>query len=161
MAFHDFLWYILSEEDKTSDTSIKYWFKILDLDGNGIVTPSEMEYFYVEQEKRLESYQNEVIKFNDVLCQMHDMIPPKKEYQWTLDDFLSNIEGTSLAFNALFNLRKFVDNEQKDPFSKTEIDKDPNYTDWDRFAYYEYAKKMNDEGGDDGEGEINDSNDED
>lgn len=145
MCFEDFLWYILSEEDKTSVTSIKYWFKILDLDGNGIVTPSEMEYFYQEQEKRLESYQNEVIKFNDVLCQMCDMIPPDKEYQWTLKNFLDHPESTSIAFNALFNLKKFVDNEQKDPFSRTEIDKMPDYTDWDKFAFNEYCKKMNEE----------------
>ena len=161
MSFHDFLWYILSEEDKTSDTSIKYWFRILDLDGNGIVTPSEMEYFYEEQEKRLESYQNEIIKFNDVLCQLHDMIPPKKEYQWTLEDFLSKPECTSIIFNALFNLRKFIDNEQKDPFSKNEIDKDPEYSDWDRYAYYEYANKMRDEESNEGEGaELNESNEE-
>jgi serine/threonine-protein phosphatase 2A regulatory subunit B'' len=38
MGFEDFLWYILSEEDKTTRTSIEYWFKVLDLDNNGIIT---------------------------------------------------------------------------------------------------------------------------
>ncbi len=38
MGFEDFVWYLLSEEDKTTRTSIEYWFKVLDLDDNGIVT---------------------------------------------------------------------------------------------------------------------------
>jgi hypothetical protein len=33
-----FLGYILSEEDKTTKTSIEYWFKVIDIDNNGIVT---------------------------------------------------------------------------------------------------------------------------
>lgn len=160
MCFEDFLYYILSEEDKTSSTSIKYWFKVLDLDDNGIVTPSEMEFFYEEQEKRLESYPIEVIKFNDVLCQLYDMIPPEKEYQWTLKNFLDHPESASIAFNSLFNLKKFIDNEEKDVFSKTEIDKNPEYTDWDKFAYYEYLRRMEEEGSNGGEEEISNGGDE-
>jgi serine/threonine-protein phosphatase 2A regulatory subunit B'' len=38
----------LSEEDKTTIPSIEYWFKILDLDDNGIITGYEMNYFYEE-----------------------------------------------------------------------------------------------------------------
>ena len=38
MLFEDFIWFMISEEDKTSPASITYWFKMLDLDGNGIVT---------------------------------------------------------------------------------------------------------------------------
>ncbi len=29
---------MLSEEDKTTDTSIEYWFRIIDTDDNGIIT---------------------------------------------------------------------------------------------------------------------------
>jgi serine/threonine-protein phosphatase 2A regulatory subunit B'' len=149
MCFEDFLWYILSEEDKTNPTSIKYWFKVVDLDDNGIITPSEMEYFYQEQIERLESNQNEIIQFNDVLCQLYDMIPPEKEYQWTLQNFLDHPQSASIAFNALLNYNKFIENEQKDPFLMTEIEKRTDFTDWDKFAYREYLIKMNEENGDD------------
>ena len=149
MCFEDFLWYILSEEDKTNPTSIKYWFKVVDLDDNGIITPSEMEYFYQEQIQRLESNQNEIIQFNDVLCQLYDMIPPEKEYQWTLQNFLDHPQSASIAFNALLNLNKFIENEQKDPFLMTDIEKRKDYTDWDKFAYNEYIIKMNAEEEDD------------
>ena len=38
----DFVWFILAVEDKTTVQSIEYWFRILDLDGNGIVTGYEL-----------------------------------------------------------------------------------------------------------------------
>jgi serine/threonine-protein phosphatase 2A regulatory subunit B'' len=138
MCYEDFLWYILSEEDKTNPTSIKYWFKVIDLDDNGIITPSEMEYFYQVQIELLESYQNEIIEFNDVLCQLNDMIPPEKEYQWTLQNFLLNPEKTSNFFNALLNINKYIINERKEPFSLDDIDKKKDYSDWDKFAAREY-----------------------
>ena len=40
-----------------------------------------MEYFYQEQIQRTESNQNEIIQFNDVLCQLYDIIPLENEYQ--------------------------------------------------------------------------------
>lgn len=33
-----YLGFILSEEDKTTKRSIEYWFKVVDLDENGIIT---------------------------------------------------------------------------------------------------------------------------
>ena len=38
MGLEDFIWYLISEEDKTTRTSIEYWFKVVDLDNNGIIT---------------------------------------------------------------------------------------------------------------------------
>jgi len=43
MNYNDFLCtflidFILSEEDKTSEKSIRFWFDILDLDSNGILS---------------------------------------------------------------------------------------------------------------------------
>ncbi len=48
MSYEDFTYFILCEEDKTTIQSIEYWFKIIDLDDNGIITGSEMEYFFDE-----------------------------------------------------------------------------------------------------------------
>ena len=38
MGFGDFVWFILCVEDKTTEQSIEFWFKIMDLDGNGLIT---------------------------------------------------------------------------------------------------------------------------
>lgn len=55
MTFGDFVWFIYCSEDKTTPASIDYWFKILDLDNNGIITGYELEYFYEEQNQRIAS----------------------------------------------------------------------------------------------------------
>jgi serine/threonine-protein phosphatase 2A regulatory subunit B'' len=36
MNYEYFVWYMLSEEDKTTLRSILYWFKVIDLDDNQI-----------------------------------------------------------------------------------------------------------------------------
>ena len=97
-----------------------------------------MAYFYQEQIERLKSNQSEIIQFNDVLCQLNDMLPPEKEYQWTLQDFLTHPRSASFIFNALLNINKFIENELKDPISMDEIQRRKDYTDWDKFAYNEY-----------------------
>lgn len=79
MNYEDFVWFMLSEEDKTTIRSIQYWFKVIDLDDNRIITPHEMEYFYEEQVHRLEYLNHEPIMFVDLLCQMNDLIKPKYE----------------------------------------------------------------------------------
>lgn len=48
MSYEDFVWFMLSEEDKTTIRSLEYWFSVIDLDSNQIITPHEMEYFYEE-----------------------------------------------------------------------------------------------------------------
>jgi len=38
MGYDDFVWFMLSEEDKTTPRAVEYWFNVIDLDNNGIVT---------------------------------------------------------------------------------------------------------------------------
>ena len=42
MGYEDFVWFILSEEDKASDTALEYWFRCVDLDCDGVLRASEM-----------------------------------------------------------------------------------------------------------------------
>lgn len=37
MNYADFIWFMLSEESKNSRQSIEYWFKVIDLDSDGIL----------------------------------------------------------------------------------------------------------------------------
>ena len=53
MGYEDFVWFILSEEDKANGLALEYWFRCIDLDGNGELVPSEMEFFYEEQLQRM------------------------------------------------------------------------------------------------------------
>ena len=48
MSYEDFVWFMLCEENKSTYRSLQYWFKVVDLDDNGVITPQEMDYFYEE-----------------------------------------------------------------------------------------------------------------
>ncbi len=38
MGYKDFLWFMLCEEDKTTKRALDYWFDVVNLAGNGIIT---------------------------------------------------------------------------------------------------------------------------
>ncbi|KAL6518233.1 hypothetical protein OROMI_033934 [Orobanche minor] len=139
MGYEDFVYFILSEEDKSSGPSLEYWFKCIDLDGNGIITRNEMQFFYEEQLHRMECMAQEPVLFEDILCQIVDMINPEDESYFVLRDLKgSNLSGS--VFNILFNLNKFMAFETRDPFLIRQERENPNLTEWDRFAHREYIR---------------------
>ena len=87
MSYEDFVWFILSEEDKTTELSLEYWFKCVDLDCDGRITPNEMQYFYEEQLHRMECMAQEPVLFEDIVCQMADMINPEVREQGNWGQF--------------------------------------------------------------------------
>lgn len=46
----------------------------MDLDCNGIIAGHEMEHFYEEQKQRLEYLNHETVYFQDIVCQMNDLL---------------------------------------------------------------------------------------
>lgn len=62
---------------KTIDIFLRCRFKCTDLDENGVITPNEMQFFFEEQLHRMECITQEPVLFNDILCQIIDMIGPE------------------------------------------------------------------------------------
>ncbi|KAK2455913.1 hypothetical protein P8452_02991 [Trifolium repens] len=148
MNYEDFVHFILAEEDKSSEPSLEYWFRCIDLDGNGVLTSNEMLFFYEEQLHRMECMAQEPVLFEDILCQLVDMIGPENEGYITLRDVKSSkLSGN--VFNILFNLNKFIAFETRDPFLIRQEREDPNMTEWDRFAHREYIRLSMEEDGED------------
>ncbi|XP_073272869.1 serine/threonine protein phosphatase 2A regulatory subunit B''beta-like [Primulina huaijiensis] len=139
MGYEDFVYFILSEEDKSSEPSIEFWFKCIDIDGNGVITRNEMQFFYEEQLHRMECMAQEPVLFEDILCQIVDMIHPEDERCLTLHNLKGNKLSASV-FNILFNLNKFMAFETRDPFLIRQERENPNLTEWDRFAHREYIR---------------------
>ncbi|MFQ6627480.1 hypothetical protein Gotur_005070 [Gossypium turneri] len=139
MGYEDFVYFILAEEDKSSEPSLEYWLKCIDLDGNGVLTRNEMQFFYEEQLHRMECMAQEPVFFEDILCQIMDMIKPEDDSCITLRDLKgSKLSGN--AFNILFNLNKFMAFESRDPFLIRQERENPTLTEWDRFAHREYIR---------------------
>lgn len=59
--------------------SIEYWFRCMDLDGDGVLSMYELEFFYEEQCERMEVMGIEPLPFQDLLCQMLDLVKPERE----------------------------------------------------------------------------------
>lgn len=78
---------MLAEEDKSNPRSLEQWFKVIDLDENGLICPKEMIQFQSEQQRRMEYLNNESIVFEDIMCQLTDMIKPAKNMVFTIADF--------------------------------------------------------------------------
>jgi Ca2+-binding EF-hand superfamily protein len=151
MSYTDFIWFCLSEEDKTSETAVDYWFRCVDMDGDGLITMYDMEYFYKEQLHRMECFGHEPVQIRDILCQLLDMVKPNSQPPHIKR---SDLKGCRLAgsfFNVLFNLNKFFALEARDPLQIRQEHATPELTDWDRFAALEYLRLSAEEEGEDEE----------
>jgi len=142
LSYEDFIYFMLSEEDKANDVSVRYWFTCVDVDGDGKLNNMEMRSFYAVQLHRMQCMGHEIVPFEDMLCQMLDLIKPKLTDCIVVEDFLQP-ECAPVAgalFDALFNLNKYLQFEQRDPFVERQKREDEFETDWDRFACIDYNR---------------------
>uniref|UniRef100_A0A3P8UTW6 Protein phosphatase 2 regulatory subunit B''alpha n=1 Tax=Cynoglossus semilaevis TaxID=244447 RepID=A0A3P8UTW6_CYNSE len=139
MSYAEFVWFLISEEDKKNPTSIEYWFRCMDVDGDGVLSMFELEFFYEEQCERMERMGIEPLPFQDLLCQMLDLVKPESPGKITLTD-LKRCRMAHIFFDTFFNLEKYLDHEQRDPFAvQKDIDSEgPEPSDWDKYASEEY-----------------------
>jgi serine/threonine-protein phosphatase 2A regulatory subunit B'' len=164
MGYEDFCWFVLAEEDKSNPLALEYWFRVVDLDGDGVLRARECAFFYEEQLQRMECLNQEPVVWEDVLCQMSDMLCCETDGVITMRD-LRRCKLAGNFFNVLFNLNKFIAFESRDPFSIRREREEPHLTEWDRFARAEYVRLSmeEEEGGegddvwDDGAGDENGS----
>lgn len=49
MTYEDYVYFMLSEEDRGNEHSLRYWFACVDLDGDGRIGHMEMRLFYDNQ----------------------------------------------------------------------------------------------------------------
>ncbi|ORX76969.1 hypothetical protein BCR32DRAFT_329122 [Anaeromyces robustus] len=107
MLYKDFIWFILSAEDKGTTQAIEYWFRCLDLDGDGVISIFEIEQFWIEQYQRMIEWRTvDIWSFNDFLCYLLDMIQPENKNIITLAD-LKRSKNTVLFFDMLFDIKKY------------------------------------------------------
>jgi serine/threonine-protein phosphatase 2A regulatory subunit B'' len=151
MSYTDFIWFCLSEEDKNSETAIDYWFRCVDMDGDGLITMYDMEYFYKEQLHRMECFGHEPVQIRDILCQLLDMVKPNSHPPHIKRCDLKACCLAGNFFNVLFNLNKFFALEARDPLQIRQEHATPELTDWDRFAALEYLRLSAEEEGDEDE----------
>jgi serine/threonine-protein phosphatase 2A regulatory subunit B'' len=149
MNYDDFVWFILSDEDKSTERSLEFLFRLVDIDGDGVIRDHEMSYFYDDQVHRLECINQEAPNFLDIMCQLNDLIRPAKFGQFCISDFLKRRKNNAgVFFSILLSLNKFMAYEQRDPFAiKQDQLNNPDLSDWDRFCAGEYVRLAMEAGG--------------
>ncbi|KNC97107.1 hypothetical protein, variant [Spizellomyces punctatus DAOM BR117] len=107
MTYRDFIWFILAVEDKASRAGMEYWFRCLDIDGDGVISLWELQEFFGEQARRMEEWRmSDLWKWGDFLCAVLDMINPKDPTRISLHD-LRRSNNAALIFDMLFDIRKY------------------------------------------------------
>lgn len=145
MSYSDFVWFLIAEEDKKHPRSIEYWFRLMDIDGDGYVSMYEMEYFYYEQMKRLELMNIEALPFIDSACQILDLVNPKEKNKISLSD-LKRTKMATIFFDTFINLEKYLEHESREFVSTRDIVQDGVViSDWDRYASEEYESLVSEE----------------
>ena len=71
LNYEDFIYFMLSEEDKGNTTSLRYWFDLIDVNEDDVIRCDEMRFFYHQQMHRMECLGHEVVPFEDIVCQLY------------------------------------------------------------------------------------------
>ncbi|XP_038050296.1 serine/threonine-protein phosphatase 2A regulatory subunit B'' subunit beta-like isoform X1 [Patiria miniata] len=156
MSYAEFVAFLLSEEDKKTPMSIEYWFRCMDMDGDGYLSMYELEYFYEEQINKMEALGIETLPFQDCLCQLLDLVKPQRPDRISLRD-LKQCKLAYIFYDTLFNLEKYLEHEQRDPFAcnRDAENEEPEPTDWEKYAAEEYELLVAEEGAQEGQQEPN------
>ncbi|CCW63943.1 unnamed protein product [Phytomonas sp. EM1] len=142
IGYEDFVWFCLSEEDKSTPQAIRYWFRILDLDGDGILSIYEMQTFYNMLMEKISFVGENAVCFEDVIRQVFDMIRCPEYRGLTLADLLNDPEAAHVLLNMFTDFVKLLQYEQSDPLvvHQERLVGGPEQSHWDRFARAEYDR---------------------
>lgn len=63
----------------------------MDTDGDGVLSMYELEYFYEEQCERMERMGIEPLPFQDLLCQMLDLVKPENQGYYSAESISTDL----------------------------------------------------------------------
>jgi len=124
LDFTGFSYFLMNTEDKTSPTAIDFWFKLCDLDEDGVLSLQEIEELYEIQYERMQIMGNETIPFRDIIRQLMDVVHPKDPAYVTRGD-LTRSKLADVFFNTIFDLQKFLVREYQFPLVNPNSDEAP------------------------------------
>jgi len=76
-----------------SSHSIEYWFRCMDLDGDGVLSLFELVYFYEEVLQRLLDLDIDCLSVENTVCQILDMVNPRMKGGWVWSAKLLGVQN--------------------------------------------------------------------
>ncbi|CAO3615992.1 unnamed protein product [Mucor fragilis] len=117
LTYFDFIWFLLSEVDKSTPMAIRYWFRCLDIDDDGVLSSYELSQFWHDQNIKQQVYgsmqSEDRIQFADVIRQMNDLIRPQVSGQFTMLDLKKNVFLAERFFDTFINFDRFQVHESR------------------------------------------------
>ena len=77
----------------THTHSIEYWFRCMDLDGDGVLSLYELVYLYEEVLQKLQELNVDCLSIENTVCQILDMVNPREQGQLLEPDKAVEREG--------------------------------------------------------------------
>ncbi|KAG5463570.1 MAG: hypothetical protein BJ554DRAFT_6376 [Olpidium bornovanus] len=112
LTYRDFIWFLLSDVDKSTPTAVEYWFRVMDTDSDGVISLYELETWWSGQAARFATIAYDGPTWTDALCQMMDCVRPKNPDFITLSDLKRS--GQAAVFVEYFlHVQKHIQNEQR------------------------------------------------
>lgn len=143
LDFNAFVYFLMSSEDKTNLSSITFWYKLCDLDDDGLLSLQEIEMLYKVQYERMRITGNETIPFEDIFRQLIDMVNPNHAPFITVNDLVKS-KMAEVFYNTLFDLQKFLVREYQFPMLNPEMDElSKKLTPWEIYVLVEYDQLVN------------------
>lgn len=136
--FTDFIYFINAVEDKTTETALRLWFKVCDLDDDGIISIKEMKTLYKRQKGKMEDAGMDPVPFDMIFQQILDMMGQGVMLKMSQ---LRNSEHADTFFNILVDFKKFRDWEFRDPMYDNAMKaSSTGMSQWDIFCQNEYER---------------------
>lgn len=124
----------------------------MDLDGDGVISLYEMEYFYAEIEQKLLAKNMETLGLRDVICNLLDSVTPVDPRHVTRQD-LKRCGLAHRFFNTFVNYLKYLEQESSEgERASVKAAGDKEMSDWETFCAVEYELLMGDADGMNGDG---------
>ena len=110
IRYTDFVTFLLANADPFHPKSIEYFFRLLDVDDDGILSLHDVELLYHEIEEMSQELDAPVPDFQNFICMMLDAIRPKNKHCFTVSD-LKRSHLAPLFIVCLINVSTCIDFE--------------------------------------------------
>jgi len=113
MDYKGFLNFVLAMECKSHVCALNYWWDILDVDGNGYLTPLNIHTLFRSVQKKMGVFGLDPINSEDVLNEIIDMVHPKDLYKITKHDLIHS-KMHHIVTDILTNVKGFWEYENRE-----------------------------------------------
>ena len=123
MEYWDWVIFLMAEVDKSTDPAMDYWFAVLDVDGDGLLSIGEMKVFYTESLMVLitaDIVVPQLVKWEDIKTQIWDIIRHTRHGLFSLMDIKGNVKFAHIL-DAFINIFSFIMNDESDVSIKSEM----------------------------------------